>query len=350
MASVPMAMAGQENQADGRKPAAAPGIFAEPDEQQIARIQRIGSRLFAVARCLVHWHDSVPNATGDKRSMAAIEAAFCRQLSPLRSLVVVPDTRADAVLAAHRSVVGAPYIRFYAGCPIFDESRTAVGTLSLIDYSPRVFGDDERQLLADLAAQAERELRLQTVGAAQLELLKKNKSLRRDSLLDPLVGTWNRTAIVRLVAVERERCGNNRQPLSLVLIGLDHFKGLNETLGQSACDTILVKVASRLRSCIRPGDALGRYIGDQLLVVLPGASHVVAESVAERMRRAIMLPPELGGDGSSSVTVSAGTVSTNLFPAASAEELIRQADLALYAAKDGGRNCVVQARPALPLQ
>jgi len=86
-----------------------------------------------------------------------------------------------------------------------------------------------------------------------------------------------------------------------------------------------------------------------LLVVLPGASHVVAESVAERMRRAIMLPPELGGDGSSSLTTSAGTVSTNLFPAASAEELIHQADLALYAAKDGGRNCVVQAKPALPL-
>jgi len=342
-----MSMAEQTRQPERGETAVEPGFFPDPADAQIARIQRIGKRLFSVASCLVHWHDGAASSDSE-RSMASIEAAFCQQLPPLSTLRVVSDTRADAELAKHRSVLGAPYIRFYAGCPIFDESRTAVGTLSLIDYSPRVFGEDERQLLADLAAQAERELRLQTVGAAQLELLKKNKSLRRDSLLDPLVGTWNRTAIVRLVAVERERCGNNRQPLSLVLIGLDHFKGLNEALGQSACDTILVKVASRLRSCIRPGDALGRYIGDQLLVVLPGASHVVAESVAERMRRAIMLPPELGGEGSS-LTTSAGTVSTNLFPAASAEELIHQADLALYAAKDGGRNCVVQARPALPL-
>lgn len=325
----------------------APGFLSVPGEEQMARIRRIGRRLFAVAGCHVHWHNQALDTVAE-RSMAAIEAAFCRHFAPLRSLTAVPDTRADAVLAAHRSVVGAPYIRFYAGCPIFNENRVAVGTLSLIDYSARIFGDEERQLLADLAAQVERELRLQTVGAAQLDLLKKNKNLRRDSLLDPLLGTWNRAAIVRLVAVERERCSNNRQPLSLILVGIDRFKTLNERLGQPACDTILVKIASRLRSCIRPGDALGRYIGDQLLVVLPGASHIVAESVAERMRRAITVPPDIGGDADSSLTVSAGTVSTNLFPSATAEELIHQTDLALHAAKDGGRNCVIQAKPVLP--
>ncbi len=341
-----MSMAEQTRQPERGETAVEPGFFPDPADAQIARIQRIGKRLFSVASCLVHWHDGAASSDSE-RSMASIEAAFCQQLPPLSTLRVVSDTRADAELARHRSVLGAPYIRFYAGCPIYNESRVVVGTLSLIDYSPRMLDQEERQLLADLAAQAERELRLQTVGAAQLDLLKKNKSLRRDSLLDPLIGTWNRVAIVRLVAVEQARCSNNRLPLSLVLVGVDHFKNLNDSLGQSACDTILVKIASRLRSCIRPGDALGRYIGDQLLVVLPGASHIVAESVAERMRRAVTLPPELGGDASSSLTVSAGTVSTNLFPSATAEELIRQVDLALYAAKGAGRNCVVPAKPVL---
>lgn len=345
MSSVDTSVAGATDRAGGHEAAAAAGFLAGLDEQQIARIRRIGSRLFSVAGCHLHWYGAPPAAAGE-RSMAAIESAFCRDLAPLRALRVVPDARADAALAAHRSVVGAPYIRFYAGCPIYNDNRVAVGELCLIDYSPRTFGDDERQLLADLAAQAERELRLQELGAAQIDLLKKNKSLRRDSLLDPLLGTWNRAAIARLVAVEKERCDGNRQPLSLILVGVDGFKNLNERLGQSACDTILVKIASRLRSCIRPGDALGRHIGDQLLVALPGASHVVAESVAERMRRAIMLPPELG-DAGASLTVSAGTVSSNLFPGADAEELMRQADLALYAAKEGGRNCVIQARPTL---
>lgn len=341
-----MSMAEQTRQPERGETAVEPGFFPDPADAQIARIQRIGKRLFSVASCLVHWHDGAASSDSE-RSMASIEAAFCQHLPPLSTLRVVSDTRADAELAKHRSVLGAPYIRFYAGCPIYNENRVVVGSLNLIDYSPRMLDQEERQLLADLAAQAERELRLQTVGAAQLDLLKKNKSLRRDSLLDPLIGTWNRVAIVRLVAVEQARCSNNRIPLSLVLVGVDHFKNLNDSLGQSACDTILVKVASRLRSCIRPGDALGRYIGDQLLVVLPGASHIVAESVAERMRRAVTLPPELGGDASSSLTVSAGTVSTNLFPSATAEELIRQVDLALYAAKGAGRNCVVQAKPVL---
>lgn len=333
------------NQAGDGAAALEPSFFPAAEDTQVVRIRRIGKHLFSVASCLVQWYGVAAESAGE-RSMAAIEIAFCHDLPPLDAVRVVPDTRADATLASHRLVLGAPYIRFYAGSPIRNASEAVVGALHLLDYAPREFGEQERELLLDLAAQAERELRLQTAGAAQLDLLKKNKSLRRDSLLDPLIGTWNRVAITRLAAVEKERCNNNRQPLSLVLVGVDHFKKLNDSLGQSACDTILLKIASRLRSCIRPGDALGRYIGDQLLVVLPGASHVVAESVAERMRRAIMLPPELGSDASS-VTVSIGSASTNLFPSATAEDLIRHTDLALYAAKGTGRNCVVQARPPL---
>jgi diguanylate cyclase (GGDEF)-like protein len=315
--------------------------------EQIARIQRIGKRLFSVARCLVQWYGDTVVATGGERSMAAIEAAFCRFAAPLPSLLAVPDTRIDPRWNTHRSVVGAPYIRFYAACPILNSAGVAVGCLSLIDYNPHAFGAPERQLLADLAAQVERELQLQALGSVKLDLLKKNKSLSRESLLDPLVGTWNRAAIMRLVTIEKERCSNNSQPLSLILVGIDYFKRLNETLGQPACDTILVKIASRLRSCVRPGDALGRYIGDQMLVVLPGASHIVAESVAERMRRAITLQPDICPDGSSSLSISAGTVSSNLFAAATAEEMMRQAELALYAAKNAGRNCVMQAKPDL---
>lgn len=324
--------------------------WPQPDASAILRIQRIGKRLFGVANCLVAWPDqNAESAIGGERqgiTMSAIEMEFCRQLMP-QTMQVIPDTRANAALTTHRLVVGAPYVRFFAACPIFNDAGVAVGSLSLIDYSPRLFGDDEQQLLADLAVQVERELYLQTSTAEQLDLVKKNKNLRRDSLLDPLVGTWNRAAIVRLAAIEKERCGKSRQPLSLVLVGVDHFKQLNQTLGQSACDTILIKIASRMRSCIRPGDALGRYIGDQMLVVLPGASHIAAESVAERMRRAVMLPPNVADDASVSLTISAGMVSTNLFPSASADQLIQHADLALRAAKQAGRNTVVQAKPEL---
>lgn len=346
MATAQISTEGLADRNNGGDIAIEPEWLPVPAEH-IARIQRIGKRLFSVASCLVQsYGDSVATADGE-RSMAAIEGAFCRDAAPSSSLLAVPDTRMDPMWNSHRFVVGAPYIRFYAACPILNSVGAAVGRLNLIDYNPHTFDAPERQLLADLAAQVERELQLQVLGATKLDLLKKNKSLSRDSLLDPLVGTWNRAAIMRLVTIERERCRNNSQPLSLILVGIDYFKRLNEALGQSDCDTILVKIASRLRSCVRPGDALGRYIGDQMLVVLPGASHIVAESVAERMRRAITLQPEICPDGSSSLSISAGTVSSNLFAAATAEEMLRQAELALYSAKNAGHNCVVQAKPDL---
>lgn len=313
------------------------------DVEQVERIQRIGKRLFGVASCLFSQIGQHP-VPGMRRSMAAIETEFCTQLSAAAP-TAVSDARDDPVLAKHRSVVGAPYLRFFASYPVLDTNRVVVGALCLLDYNARTFSDEDSQLLADLALQLERELCLQASGAEQLDLLKKNKNLRRDSLMDPLLGSWNRAAIERLVKIETERCRINHQPLSLVLVGLDHFKQINDTLGKAACDTALVKVASRIRSCVRPGDALGRYIGDQLLVVLPGASHIVAESAADRMRRGIMQVSDLIRDSSISLTISVGTVSTNLFPNATAEQLLQQVDGALYAAKAAGRNCVVAAKP-----
>ena len=110
---------------------------------------------------------------------------------------------------------------------------------------------------------------------------------------------------------------------------------------------MLVKVASRLRSCIRPQEALGRYGGEEFLIVLPGASHATAMAVAERMRVAVASQPEIIGGAALSLTISAGVASTDLFPTASTEELISRADVALYAAKDAGRNRVVNAVPEL---
>jgi diguanylate cyclase (GGDEF)-like protein len=179
-------------------------------------------------------------------------------------------------------------------------------------------------------------------------LQKKNQNLRRKSLIDPLLGTWNRGAIMRLLTIEAARCDKAGLPLSLIVVDVDHFKKINDTWGHPAGDTVLVKVASRLRSCIRALEALGRYGGEEFLVVLPGTSLGAAMAVAERMRAAVAAQPETLGDTTLNLTVSAGVASTEQFPAATTEELISRADVALYAAKDGGRNRVAQAVADLP--
>jgi diguanylate cyclase (GGDEF)-like protein len=195
-----------------------------------------------------------------------------------------------------------------------------------------------------LAALVERELELRSMNASQLALEKKNKNLRRKSLIDPLLGTWNRGAIMRILTIEAIRCDKAGVPLSLIVVDLDYFKKINDTYGHPAGDAVLVKVASRLRSCIRPQEALGRYGGEEFLIVLPGSSHKTATAVAERMRATIAAQPEsINGSTSLNLTISAGIASTDLFPTATTEELISRADMALYAAKDAGRNRVIAA-------
>jgi diguanylate cyclase (GGDEF)-like protein len=322
------------------------GTGDEEMTEQVARIRRLGKRLFEVANCVVTLNNEIGESSEDR--MSALESAFCRSLAVPREMTVIGDLRADRSLSQHPCVAGKPNIRFYAAQPIHNAENQPVGSISLIDYATRGFSAEDRELLADLATLVERELQLQSMSASHFDLQKKNKNLRRKSLIDPLLGTWNRGAIMRLLGIEASRCDKAGLPLSLIVLDIDHFKKINDTCGHPAGDGVLVKVASRLRSCVRAQEALGRYGGEEFLVVLPGASHDAAMAVAERMRQAIAGQPETIGDLTFNLTISAGVASTSLFPSASTEELISRADVALYAAKDAGRNRVAQAKLELP--
>ncbi|RJG00883.1 sensor domain-containing diguanylate cyclase [Noviherbaspirillum sedimenti] len=313
-------------------------------EQQMARIGRIGRQLFEVADCVVQFKDGCCEFPAATATQSKAEA-FCASLPVPEGAVVVPDARRDAHLAAHPAVAGAPGIRFYATQPLRGQGQEVIGSVSLVDSAPRAFGQDARRLLLDLAALVERELQLQSMSVLQIALQKKNKSLRRRSLVDPLLKIWNRAAIMRILGIEADRCDKQGMPLALVVIDLDFFKKINDSHGHPAGDAVLVSVASRLRSCIGPQEALGRYGGEEFLVVLPGACHETALAVAERMRQAVAAQPEFIGATMLKLSISAGIASTVQFPSASTEELISRADVALYAAKDAGRNCVLQAMP-----
>lgn len=346
MATSDMTSREHPKQADGSigLPESADELSAEAD-QQLLRIRRIGKRLFGVANCVISFADVATNMPESERSLASIEAAFCLSQPLPNNLVVVSDARAETPLNQHRLVVGAPYIRFYVAHPIYNNDKVVIGSINLIDYLPRTLSEQDRQLLADLARLVERELHLRSMSVTQLDLQKKNKNLRRKSLIDPLIGTWNRGAIMRILTIEAIRCDKLSIPLSLIVADLDFFKKINDTYGHPAGDTVLVKVASRLRSCIRSQEALGRYGGEEFLIVLPGSSHTTAMAVGERMRQAVATQPEVIGEATFNLTISAGIASTDLFPSATTEELISRADIALYAAKDAGRNRIVLAMP-----
>ncbi|MGZ5819077.1 MAG: sensor domain-containing diguanylate cyclase [Burkholderiaceae bacterium] len=323
------------------------GVASDAIDQQIQRISRIGKRIFDVADCVVAIDDKSAGLLQGGQSKGSIGEIFCYGLQQPSEPKVVQDTKSDSFLSQHRSVAGAPYIRFYATHPIHNQDGVIIGSINLIDFTPRKFSADDRKMFSDLAALVDREVHFRLINASQIDLQKKNKSLRRKSLIDPMLGIWNRGAIMRILTIEAIRCDKIGAPISLIVADLDFFKKINDTYGHPAGDSVLVSVATKLRNCIRPQEALGRYGGEEFLIVLPGASHTTAMSVAERMRREVAAEPVAVGGATLSLTISAGIASTDIFSSATTEELISRADIALYAAKDAGRNRVVQATPDL---
>jgi diguanylate cyclase (GGDEF)-like protein len=312
---------------------------------QLLRLRRIGKRLLGAANCIIMLDGMAATFPAGERSMAALEERFCASLATPESAHIVPDARADAALSKHRGVAGAPYVRFYAAHPLLNEEQTVIGCVHFLSYTAHEFTDEDRQLLSDFIGIVEHELRFNAMNASQIDLIRKNRTLRRDSLVDPVIGTWNRAAITRMLATETERCYNEERPLSLVLADHDSHKQIGDQYGFPVADNILLKFASRLRSCIRPSDVLGRYEGETFMLVLPGASQTTVKIVAERIRKMIMSEPEIVDDTEIPLTVSLGTVSTDLFPAATIDDLITHADYAQRQARKAGHNNVFHAVP-----
>jgi diguanylate cyclase (GGDEF)-like protein len=168
-------------------------------------------------------------------------------------------------------------------------------------------------------------------------LVESDRAHRRRSTLDPLTGIFNRNALEqRLGELDGQLC-DPEEGLSyaFLLCDLDHFKRVNDQFGHAAGDAVLQDVAYTMRAALRAGDSIYRVGGEEILVMLPGAGHVEALEIAERLRVAVRERRPVGVEVSLSIGVAVaepGVVDT--------EEMLSRADAALYAAKAGGRDLV----------
>ena len=258
--------------------------------------------------------------------MAALEAAFCDSIPFPNDPVIVNDARNDPRTVANPWVIGPPYIRFYAVQTIFDNKKV-VGAIYLIDYVARQYQEEDTFLLNDLAGLVEQELMFDSLQAANDDMTRQNRSLRRESMIDPVFGTWNRSAILRSLEIEVDRCKKAGKPLSLAMISVDNYNDLKNDFGLHSSESILIV--------------------EEFLVVLPGASHVVIQAITERIRSTVMAHPETLNDKSVAVTVSAGTVSTDVV-FTDPDGLLNRVHQALHAAQKMGKNCVVHSAPDTP--
>lgn len=175
------------------------------------------------------------------------------------------------------------------------------------------------------------------------ELRSAREALRIQATHDPLTGILNRAETFRILQRELARAERIDSPLSVLLVDLDHFKRVNDTHGHLAGDAALREVTERMTATVRVYDTIGRYGGEEFLILLPGCDEKSAVSVAERHRRAIDRAPLQLAGGPLPLTVSIGIATATDATRSSASALFHAADAALYRAKSLGRNRVFSA-------
>jgi diguanylate cyclase (GGDEF)-like protein len=181
-------------------------------------------------------------------------------------------------------------------------------------------------------------------------LVEAREQMRFKATHDHLTSLWNRGVIVDLLGRELTRSQRENVCTALILGDLDHFKNINDRYGHLVGDQVLREVARRLLHSVRSYDFVGRYGGEEFLIVLNNCRPDSALARAEEIRKSICTRPVQTDVGPLEVTMSSGLLRSTDWGHRPAEDLIHEADSALYAAKTAGRNRVQVAEPDQPTE
>ncbi len=187
------------------------------------------------------------------------------------------------------------------------------------------------------------------MSAGSIEDVQRTALLERESITDALTGLYNRRHMDRVLCAEMERARRYDQPMSLVLLDVDHFKAINDEFGHQIGDQALKQLARLVQAQSRVNETVARYGGEELAVIMPGADLEQAAWQAERLRSRIASEALIVDDDEASrriaVTVSVGLTQLSRQDGFRAEKLLERADRALYNAKHNGRNRVESVHP-----
>jgi diguanylate cyclase (GGDEF)-like protein len=294
-------------------------VLDTPAEERFDRLTRMAKRIFRVPIALVSLIDENRQWFKSCDGLGAAETprgiSFCGHAILGDDIFVIPDATQDGRFADNPLVLGAPHIRFYAGCPLRAFNGQKLGTLCIIDQQPRSFDPDDAQTLRDLAAMVEAEL-----AAFQL------------ATLDELTRILNRRGFMLLAQHSLNTCARQGDPAALAFIDLDKFKPINDAFGHAEGDFALTVCADLLKRSFRNSDLFARLGGDEFVVLLTHTSRESAEGVMAKFAQAVEAHNR-EVDRGYDIAFSCGIVSFDPARHTSIEALLAEGDALMYEVK-----------------
>lgn len=294
-------------------------ILDTSHEERFDRVTRMARRMFGVEISLVSLVDEDRQWFKSRQGLDASETSrdesFCAHAINHDGLFIIPNAVEDERFFDNPLVTAAPNIRFYAGYPLKLRQGVNVGTLCLIDSKPKHLDEEDKQLLNDLGAMIEQEIR-----SIQL------------ATLDELTLISNRRGFLTLAEHSHRVCRRKKMLVSVILFDLNKFKPVNDNFGHHEGDFALKQFADVMRSVFRESDVIGRLGGDEFVAMLTDASDEQIAIILDRfntemdaMNKAINKPYL--------IEYSAGVASYPYDTELSLEEMIAGADAAMYEKK-----------------
>lgn len=249
-------------------------ILDTDEEERFDRITRMAKRLFDVSIALVSLVDEnrqwFKSCVGLSVSEMPRDISFCGHAILDDDVFIIPETLNDERFVDNPLVIGAPKIRFYAGCPLKTSNGEKIGTLCIIDQKPRAFSDDDIAALKDLAAMVETEL-----------------TAIQQATRDYLTGTLNRRGFIIVAQHSLQLCIRQQVPASLVFFDLDKLKLINDSFGHSEGDAVLITFVNQLETACRDSDVVGRLSGDEFVCLIANSTKQQAEQVITRFKQSL---------------------------------------------------------------
>lgn len=308
-------------------------ILDTKEEQPFEHVVSLVQQILMVPMCAVSLVDRYRQWFKAKRGLDVCETArdisFCTHTIQQDRIFIVEDAAEHPLFKTNPLVTGEPGIRSYIGMPLQTPDGYNLGALCAIDTKPRSFSDHEMEILQKLANVVMDELELRQIAAR-----------------DPLTHCLSRSGWRKEASQEREKAHRYHRPMSVAMLDIDRFKSINDTYGHPAGDRVIQALADTLTSDLRECDVIGRYGGEEFVVVMPETNSAEAAKVCERIRQTFEARAfDFGADVFFRATISIGFC--EMIGDETLDDLIAMADQALYRAKRAGRNKVQCFNPVL---